>query len=142
ILEHVPVHTSVAHDWKECGPLVDRHAGIVGLDDAHATDASAIELDDVGHAGDAVADQPGEDPPLAFSPLSEVAFARIEEALGVAPSLPGRDRFPEHFDVLAGHHLEATATEYALDLLGSHCITMRVVISATTSAAKANAPTA
>src|SRR5213082_997545 len=90
VLEHVPAHIAVAHDRKERGPLVHGHAGVVSLHDAHAADAPSIELDDVGDAGDAVADQSSEDPPLALGPLSEITFARIEEALGIASSLAVR----------------------------------------------------
>src|SRR6266508_1174902 len=133
ILEHVTVHAAVASHGQQRGPLVDGNARIVGLYKLRAAEPSSIELHDVRDAGDTVADQPGEDPPLALGPLPEVALARVQEALGVTAPLAGRDRFAEHLDVLARHHLQATTAEYAIDLLGSHGNT---TISVTMSAAR------
>ena len=120
ILEHVAQHAAVARHRQDRRPLVDRHAGIIGLHELRAARRAAVELHDLGHAGDAVPDQAREDSPLALGPLPEVALAGVEEALRVAAPFAGRDRLAEYFDMLAGHHLQAAATEYALDLLGRH----------------------
>ena len=69
-------------------------------------------------------DEAREDAPLAFRPRAEVAVRRREEALGVASRLAGSDRLAIYLDVLAGDHLEASATEYAIDLFGCHGFTL------------------
>src|SRR4029450_11611489 len=81
---------------------------------------AAIELDDIGNATDAVADQAREDAPFALGPMREIAIGRLQEALGVAPPFARGNPFAKHLDVLAGHHLQASASEDAFDLLGSH----------------------
>src|SRR5260370_2627206 len=103
ILEHMTLHGAVASDRKQGRPLVDRHAGVVSLDKLHAAQPSPIELHDVRDAGDALADQPGEDAPLTLGPLSHVAFACVSAALGAAPPLSATDHctaclaaFPRH----------------------------------------------
>ena len=120
ILEDVPQHGAATRDRQQHCPLVDGDAGVVRLHLAHATLGAAIELDDVGHAADSMADQAGEDAPFALGPLPEVGVSRFEKSLGVATPLTRRDRFAEHLHVLTGRHLEPAAPENAIDLLGRH----------------------
>ncbi len=49
-------------------PVVDRDAGVVGLHQRRPIGGAAVELDDVGHRPDAVADQAREDAPFALGP--------------------------------------------------------------------------
>src|SRR5690349_10021027 len=142
VLEDVAVHAVVADHRQQRRPLIDGHAGVVGLDDAHAADPSPVELDHFRNAGDPVADQPREDSPFALRPLAEIAFAGVEEALGVALSLARRHRLAENLDMLARHHLQASAAEYAIDLFGCHCITVSAAVNAAIRPAIARAPSA
>ena len=75
VLEDVAVARAVARDRQQRRPLVDGDAGVVGLHEPHAAHRAAVELHDVGHAADAVADQAREDAPFALGPLPEVAVA-------------------------------------------------------------------
>ena len=120
ILEHVAIHAPVANERQQRGPLIDRDAGVVGLHERHPGGRAPIELHDIGYAADAVPDQAREDPPFALGPLREIAVGRVEEALRVASPLAGGDRLAIHVDVVAGHHLQAAATEHTIDLLGRH----------------------
>ena len=77
-------------------------------------------MDHVRHAIDAVTDETRENAPFALRPMREVAVVRFEEALGVAPALAGRGGLAKHLDMVAGHHFQATTTEYTIDLLRRH----------------------
>ena len=126
ILEDVTAHRAVARHRKQRGPLIDGDAGVVGLHEAHAAQRAAVELHDVGHAADPVADQAREDAPLALGPWAVVAIVGREEALRVATALARRHRFAKYLDVLAGGHLQPPAAENAVDLLGRHRSTCKV----------------
>ena len=103
--------------------MIDGDARVVGLHQPCTAWRPAIELNDVRNAPDAVADESRENPPFALGPGPEVAGARLEETLRVAPTLTGHHRFAEHRDVLARRHLQAAATKDLLDLLRRHRFT-------------------
>ena len=126
ILEDVTAHRAVARHRKQRGPLIDGDAGVVGLHEAHAAQRAAVELHDVGHAADPVADQAREDAPLALGPWAVVPIVGREEALRVATALARRHRFAKYLDVLAGGHLQPPAAENAVDLLRHHGGTCKV----------------
>jgi hypothetical protein len=96
--------------------LIDGRTRVVGLHELRPCDRAAVELHDVGHAVDAMADEPRENPPLALGPMREVAVARVQETLRVTAAFARPDGFAKHLDVLAGGHLQAAAAEYAVDL--------------------------
>jgi len=120
VLEHVAVDAVVARDRQQRRPLIDGYTRVIGLHELRPIDAASIDLHDIGNASDTVADQPREDPPFALGPVSEISVGSVEKALRIASSLPWSHRLAVDLDMLAGHHLEAAAPEYAIDLLGGH----------------------
>ena len=120
IFEDVAIHAAVAPDGKDRRPLIDGRSGVVRLHDLRSAERSPVELHDLGNASDAMPDEAREDPPFALGPVSEIAFLRAQEALGVATALSGTDRFAKHFDMLAGRHLQAAASKHSVELLGRH----------------------
>ena len=104
ILEDIAQQDAVALEPQQRGPVVDGDAGVVGLHQGRPVGRAAIELHDLRHGLETVADEAGEDAPLALGPLAEVAVGRGEEALGVATALAGGRCFAKDLDVVAGDH--------------------------------------
>src|SRR5207249_2668933 len=98
--------------------------GVVRLDEPYAPHRPAVELHDVGHATDAMPDQSRENAPFALCPLTKVAVACGQKALGVATALTRRDRLTKHFDMLAGGHFQPSTAENAFDLRRGHDCTI------------------
>jgi len=120
VVEDAVALDAVARNGQQRGPLIDGHPGVVRLHESHSAARASVELHDVGHADDPVPDQARENPPFALGPEPEIRLIGGEEAFRVAPSVAGRHRFAEYLDMLARRHLQATAAENALDMLGGH----------------------
>src|SRR5438552_1720598 len=120
ILEDMTVSFALPRNREDGSPLVDCRAGIVGLHMLRSAENSSIELHDLGHAAHTMSDEPRENPPFPFGPLSVVAADGLEEALGVASSLAGGHRFTKYLDMLAGCHFQATSAKHSIDLFRGH----------------------
>ena len=121
VLEHVRAEAAAARDRQQRRPLVDGRAGIVGLHELRPASRRGRIARRRARSAMPCPIEAREDAPFAFGPLREVAIGRRREALGVAAALARVRRFAEHFDVRAGLHLQAAATEYVIDLLWESC---------------------
>jgi hypothetical protein len=92
-------------------------------DEPYAAQRPGVELNNIGHATDAVSDQARENAPFALRPLTKVAVACRKEALGVSAPLAWGDRFAKHLDMLAGSHFQPSTAKNVFDLRWVHgCI--------------------
>ena len=131
---------AVALDRQQRRPLVDRDAGVVGLHELRAGRRAAVELHDVGHRTDAVADQAREDAPFALGPVAEVARRRSPGSAWCSAAARPARRLAKHLDVLAGHHPQAAAAEHAIDRRPASSLAPRCgVVAAERAAASAAA---